>query len=199
MTNEELAAMVQSGERDRLIELWQQVRRMALKEAVRWAAYHSNGVDEEDLEQAGFIALMRAVDSFDPTAGAKFSTWYIPIMRGEFLRATGRRTEKQQRDPRNGAASLDAPITEDLDGLSLGDTVSDPRAETEIADVERRLDQHRLHVALETAIATLPPELQLVIRGRYFRGEIVDANAHNKAMRLLRAPKCSQALRAYLV
>lgn len=198
MTNEELAVLIQGGERDRLIELWQQVRRMALKEAVRWAAYHSNGVDAEDLEQAGFIALMRAVDGFDPTAGARFSTWYYHFLKADFERATGRRTEKQQRDPLNDAASLDAPITEDSD-LFLGDTVSDPRAETEIADVERRLDQHRLHAALETAIATLPPELQLVIRGRYFRGEIVDANAHNKAMRLLRAPKCFQALRAYLL
>lgn len=198
MTNEELAAIVQSGERDRLIELWQQVRRMALKEAVRWAAYHSNGVETDDLEQAGFLALMRAVDSFDPTAGAGFSTWYYHFLKTEFERATGRRTEKQQRDPLNDAASLDAPITEDSD-LSLGDAVADPYAEVAIEDVDRRLDQHRLHAALETAIATLPPELQLVIRGRYFRGEIVDANAHNKAMRLLRTPKCSQALKAYLL
>lgn len=198
MTNEELTVLIQGGERDRLIELWQQIRRMALKEAGRWAAYHSGGVETEDLEQAGFIALMRAVDGFDPTAGAGFSTWYYHFLKAEFERATGRRTEKQQRDPLNGAASLDAPITEDSD-LFLGDTVSDPRAETEIADVERRLDQHRLHAALEAAIATLPPELQLVIRGRYYRGEVVDANAHNKAMRLLRAPKCSQALRAYLL
>ena len=29
-------------------------------------------------------------------------------------------------------------------------------------------------------------------------GEIVDANAHSKALRMLRAPKCSRALRAYL-
>ena len=198
MTNEELAAMVQSGERDRLIELWQQIRRMALKEASRWAAYHSNGVETEDLEQAGLIALMRAVDGFDPTAGAGFSTWYYHFLKAEFERATGRRTEKQQCDPLNGAAFLDVPITEDSD-LSLGDTVADPYAEIAMDDVDRRLDQHRLHAALETAIATLPPELQSVIRGRYFRGEIVDANAHSKALRMLRAPKCSQALRAYLM
>ena len=198
MTNEELAAMVQSGERDRFIELWQQIRRMALKEASRWAAYHSNGVETEDLEQAGLIALMRAVDGFDPTAGAGFSTWYYHFLKAEFERATGRRTEKQQRDPLNDAASLDAPITEDSD-LSLADTVADHYAEIAMDDVERRLDQYRLHAALENAIATLPFELQSVIRGRYYRGEVVDANAHSKAMRMLRTPKCSQALRAYLL
>lgn len=198
MTNEELTVLIQGGERDRLIELWQQIRRMALKEAGRWAAYHSNGVETDDLEQAGFIALMRAVDGFDPTAGAGVSTWYYHFLKVEFERATGRRTEKQQRDPLNDAASLDAPITEDSD-LSLGDTVADHYAEIAMNDVERRLDQYRLHAALENAIATLPFELQSVIRGRYYRGEVVDANAHSKAMRMLRTPKCSQALQAYLL
>ena len=93
MTNEELVMLIQSGERDRLIELWQQIRRMALKEAVRWAAYRSNGVELDDLEQAGFIALMRAVDGFDPAAGALFSPG-ITVSCGQnlqLLRGVGQR------------------------------------------------------------------------------------------------------------
>lgn len=198
MSNEELVALIQGGERDKLVELWRQVRRMVLKEAVRWSAYRSNGVELEDLEQAGFIALMRAVDSFDPTAGVKFSTWYYSIMKDEFQRATGRRTEKQRRAPLDAAFSLDAPITEDSDNLSLCDTIPDPAAEAAILGVDRREDLRRLHAALEAAIAALPPDLQAAIRGRYYRGEVVNANTHNKAMRMLRAPKCAQALRAYL-
>lgn len=198
MANEELALLIQGGERDKLVELWQQVRRMVLKEAVRWAAYRSNGVELEDLEQAGFIALMRAVDTFDATAGARFSTWYYPIVKDEFQRATGRRTEKQRRDPLDAAVSLDVPITEDSDNISLGDTIPDPGAEAAMADADRREDLRRLHAALEAAIVTLPLDLQTAIRGRYYRGEVVNANAHSKAMRMLRAPKCSQVLRAYL-
>lgn len=198
MSNEELAAMIQSGERERLIELWQQIRRMALKEAVRWAAYHSNGVELDDLEQAGFIALMRAVDSFDPAAGARFSTWYHRILRTEFAAATGRRTEKQRRDPLDAAVSLDVPVGEDEGGTTLGELVPDPAAEAAVLDVEHREYLCRLHAALETAIVTLPLDLQTAIRGRYYRGETVDANAHNKALRMLRAPKCSRALRTYL-
>lgn len=198
MSNEELVALIQGGERDRIMELWQQVRRMALKEAVRWAAYRSNGAELEDLEQAGFIALMRAVDSFDPTAGAQFSTWYYPIVKDEFQRAAGRRTEKQRRDPLQSAASLDAPVGEDEDSAPLGKLVPDPAAEAAMLDVDRREDLRRLHAALEAAIAILPPDLQTAVRGRYYRGEIVNANAHNKAMRMLRAPKCSQALRVFL-
>lgn len=198
MSNEQLVVMIKGGERDRLMELWQQVRRMALKEAVRWAAYRSNGVELEDLEQAGFIALMRAVDTFDATAGARFSTWYYPIVKDEFQRATGRRTEKQRRDPLDAAVSLDVPITEDSDNISLGDTIPDPAAEAAMLDVDHRENLRRLHAALEAAIATLPFDLQAAIRGRYYRGEVVSANAHSKAMRMLRAPKCSQVLRAYL-
>lgn len=198
MSNEELAAMIQSGERERLIELWQQIRRMALKEAVRWAAYHSNGVELDDLEQAGFIALMRAVDGFDPAASARFSTWYYRILRTELEAAAGRRTEKQRRDPLQSAASLDIPVGEDGDGATLGELVPDPAAEAAVLDVEHREYLCRLHAALETAIVTLPLDLQTAIRGRYYRGETVDANAHNKALRMLRAPKCSRALRTYL-
>ena len=198
MSNEQLVSMIQGGERDKLVELWQQVRRMVLKEAVRWAAYRSNGVEPEDLEQAGFIALMRAVDNFDPTAGTRFSTWYYLVVKDEFRRATGRRTEKQRRDPLDAAVSLDVPITEDSDDISLGDTIPDPGAEAAMADVDHREDLRRLHAALEAAIVTLPLELQTAIRGRYYRGEVVNANTHSKAMRMLRAPKCSQTLRAYL-
>lgn len=197
-SNEELAQMVKSGERDRLIELWQQVRRMAMKEAVRWAAYHSNGVELDDLEQSGFIACMRAVSSFDSAAGAKFSTWYHRILRTEFEAATGRRTEKQRRDPLDAAVSLDVPVGEDEESTTLGELQEDPCAAQALEDVEERMQQERLHAALRAAIVTLPPNLQAVIWRHYFCGEIVDANAHSKALRLLRNPKCSRALREYL-
>lgn len=198
MTNEELVVLIQGGERDKLIELWQQVRGMAAKEAVRWAAYRSNGVELEDLEQAGFIALMRVVDSFDPTAGYQLSTWYYPIMRSEFQRTAGRRTSKQAQDPLQQAVSLDVPVGEDEDSATLGELIPDPAAEAAVLDVEERDRRDRLHTALEAAIATLPLDLQAAIRGRYYRGEHVDNRAHSKAMRMLRAPKCSQALRVFL-
>ena len=171
---------------------------MALKEAVRWAAYHSNGVELEDLDQVAAIALIRAVDGFDPAAGARFSTWYYPIMKDEFQRATGRRTEKQRRDPLQSAVSLDVPVGDDEDSATLGELQEDPSAARALEDAEERMQQERLHAALEAAIATLPPELQVAVRGRHYRGEIVDASAHSKALRMLRNPRCSRVLREYL-
>lgn len=140
---------------------------------------------------------MRAVDSFDLNAGTRLSTWYYPIMKDEFERATGRRTEKQRRDPLNAAVSLDAPITEDSDDFSLGDTIPDPKAEAAMLDVDRREYLHRLHAALESAVKTLPLNLQAVVWRHYFHGEAVDNNARNNALRLLRHPQCSRALMEY--
>lgn len=83
MSNEELAVMIQGGERDSLMELWQQIRRMALKEAIRWAAYHSNGVELEDpcaaqaLEDAGERMqqerLHAALEAAVSTAASRFA------------------------------------------------------------------------------------------------------------------------------
>jgi len=198
MTNEELAVLIQAGDRAHLLTLWQQMRRMVLKQANRWVAYRSGGAELEDLEQAGFVALMRAVDTFDPAAGCRFSTWYFPIMQGEFERATSRRTERQQRDPLHAAVSLDMPVGEDEGASTLGELQADPNSELAFEDVEHRADNARLHAALESAISTLPPDLRAVIRGRYFEGRVVDANAHSKALRLLRNPRVSRSLRVYL-
>lgn len=198
MTNEELVVLIQGGDRDRLPELWGKVRPMALREARRWAAYRSGGAELQDFEQAGFIALMLAVGSFDPAAGYQLSTWYYPIMRSEFQRTAGRRTSKQAQDPLQQAVSLDMPVGEDEDSATLGELIPDPAAEAAVLDVEERDRRDRLHAALEAAIDTLPLDLQAAIRGRYYRGEHVNNRAHSKAMRMLRAPKCSQALRVFL-
>lgn len=42
---------------------------------VKAGLYASNNADADDLRQEGLIALMKAVDSFDGSRGAKFSTY----------------------------------------------------------------------------------------------------------------------------
>lgn len=39
----------------------------------------------EDLEQIGFIGLIRAIERFDPTQGCAFSSFAMPYIRGEIL------------------------------------------------------------------------------------------------------------------
>ena len=173
MSNEELAVLVQNGEQDKLMELWGQVRRMALKEAVRWAAYRSNGAELEDLEQAGFIALMRAVDGFDPTAGARFGTWYYPIMKDEFRRATGRRTAKQAQDPLHTAGSLDIQIGEEDNVATVGELVPDPVAAQAFSDVEDREWLAQLRPILDRALSILPDRQRDTLVQRYYQGQAI--------------------------
>lgn len=201
MSNEELVARIQNGERDRLPELWAQVERFVAVQARRRLVLSAGlgGVEFGDLYNVGYLALVMAADSFDPETGRTFISWLALALKTAFAEAGGYRSRKQARDPLHHAVDLDAPAGGDGDGASLGELIPDPAAEAAVLDVAERDRRDRLHIALEAAIATLPPDLQATIRGRYYRGERVNSKAHSKAMRMLRAPKCSQALRAFLL
>ncbi|MEM6503213.1 MAG: RNA polymerase sigma factor SigF [Cyanobacteria bacterium P01_C01_bin.89] len=51
------------------------------KEAYRWVSQCSEGFD--DLMQIGSLGLIRAIERFDPTKGAAFSSFALPYIRGE--------------------------------------------------------------------------------------------------------------------
>ncbi|MEM1425858.1 MAG: RNA polymerase sigma factor SigF [Cyanobacteria bacterium P01_H01_bin.130] len=51
------------------------------KEAYRWIGQCSEGYD--DLLQIGSLGLIRAIERFDPTKGAAFSSFALPYIRGE--------------------------------------------------------------------------------------------------------------------
>ena len=128
MTNEELAALLQdgSGGEDELLCLWDQVRRFAASQARRWARA-STGVEVEDLLQAGFLAFMDALGTWNRDAGM-FITWYSLRLKGAFTEAVGLRTARQRNDPLRGAVSLDAQVGRDADDpLTLLDVLEDPR------------------------------------------------------------------------
>lgn len=66
MNNEELAMAIKTGERDKLLPLWDQVRRFAYQQARRWAAAGRGGITVEDLEQESFLALLDALERWRP-------------------------------------------------------------------------------------------------------------------------------------
>lgn len=202
MTNEELASLIRAdpkNSRDRLMELWTQTRRMALKEAHRWAAANKNGAGLDDLGQEAFIALLDAAATFDGKAGTRFTTWYMVHLKEAFTAACGMRTQRDRLDPLAGAASLDAPVSQDgPEGLTLGDAIPDPGAELAVLAVEEDDRRARLHAALAAAIAELPEDQRAAIRGRYWEEVPVDNRALGKALRALRHPSVSRLLAAFL-
>lgn len=164
MTNEELAVLIQQGERDKLIILWDQVKRLVMQRAHRMYRFTQyRGVTMDDLMQAGFLAVMSAVRYYNGQCA--FSTVLVNCLKGEFANATGYMTKKAREDPFWNAAPLDAPMNdEDPEGATLSDFIIDTEAEQAFPDSEQGV----LREALAAELARLTEEQQTVIRLQYW-------------------------------
>ena len=209
MTTNEIAAAVQSGQADRM-ELWEAVRRFSYDRAYRWyrAMEGRGGMMLEDYIQVAFLALLDALESWDPTVGA-FNTWFGLKLKGAFTEAVGMRTQRDKRDPIHHALSLDAPLTESGEDLTLADVIEDPRSEEEIEAVAELDYQQRRKQALATALDGLTEDQRRAVVLRHCHGLTVDQTAsrmgttrataraaEQKGLRLLRHPK-NRELRQY--
>ena len=207
MTNEELVALIQAGERGRIPELWAQVRRLVWKHAIRWdrALEGRNGATVEDYVQAGFIGFLHAVDYYKPDRGSSFAHTLVMCIKNPFTETARLRGSKQCNEPSH-LASLDAPLLDDEpDGDTLGEFIEDPHGEDAFLEVEDR----QLHDAVVAALDTLSAEEKKVIRLRYWDEFTLDqiaaalgqskryvSDVHNKALRKLRNPSRHKGLLA---
>lgn len=193
MSNEELATIIQAGERAHILTLWEQVRRFAFRQSKRWylALGSRAGMEMEDFQQVAFLALLDALEGWDAGAGS-FLTWYGLRLKSAFAEATGQRTQKAKRDPLQAAISLDAPLTDtEGDPIALEDVIEDQQA-------AQALDRIGDWDALHKAVGDLPEAQRAAVWRRYWLGQKVDNKAHSAALRALRHPRVSRTLRAYL-
>lgn len=207
-TNEELARRIQQGERDLILQLWEQVRRYAHDRAYKWfrATNGRGGQTVQDLEQEAFLALLEALEGWDEDAGP-FLTWYSMRLKSAFTAATMQRTKRDMKDPLQDCLSLDAPLTDqEGDPFTLEDTIPDQRAEDDLNTVEERDRQ----AAVRRVLDSLAPEQKQVILLRYFHDMTREQTAQRlhltrtrattieaKALRLLRHPVNSRVLLQY--
>lgn len=160
MSNEELALLVRDGNADAVLQLWEQTKRFAFQQARRYL-----GICEmEDLEQAGFIAVIRAAKTYEPAREVKFLTHLGFYLKQEFPRANGLKNT----DPLHNAISLDTPLSDEKDAATIGDLEPDPR--DHLGEVERRIYHEQLRQQLNKAVAQLPEDQQQIIRLRYYAG-----------------------------
>ena len=90
MTNEELAVMIQNGQTEAILPLWEQVERFVAKQANKWEqAWTTRRVEFEDLYQSGFIAMMKAARTYDPDKDVKFLTWMDYYIKTAFSYVAG--------------------------------------------------------------------------------------------------------------
>lgn len=172
MENEELAVLIQQGREELLPKLWEQVSGLVAKLA--WERYKATGgcggVEVEDLTQSGFLALLEAVNRFDPAKGYAFTTTLGMCLKKAFAEAGGYRTSR--RDPLDGCVSLDAPLT---DAGTLMELQADPANVFE--EAEHRIWLAQLREAMAQAVSKLPEDQQRTIRRRYYRDESQTAAA----------------------
>ena len=212
MSNEELVAAIQGGE-DRMGELWAQVEKLIMWKAHRimgaLEARGGCGVTFEDLYQSGYPALVDAVETYDPAAGA-FTTWLMYYLRKAFAEATGYRTQRGRNDPLNNSLSLDTPLSDDLDSDDLMTIIADPAGMKGIEMAEEAIYHQQLHDALEAALDAIPDQYSEVLRQRHYDGlslaEIGESRGVSaeyvrrleyKAIRYMRRPSIACHLRPF--
>ena len=190
----EIAAAVQSGDAG-ILSLWAAVERFAWQQALRWtrAMEGRAGVEESDLLQVAFIALMDTLPTWDADKG-EFLTLYGIKLRAAFTEACGQRTQRARCDPINSVCrSMDEPIGDEDSDLTLGDTISDEVAEEAFGDVEQRDFQQ----AVQAALAQLTDAQRDAIISEFWLGQKPDAKARREAIRALRHPRIRKPLMEY--
>lgn len=187
----EIAAAVQDGSAD-ILSLWAATERFAAQQARRWcrAMEGRAGVEECDLMQAAFLALMDALATWDAGKG-EFLTWYGVKLKTVFADACGQRTMREKNDPINTVCrSLDEPIGDEDDTLVLGDVITDEAAERAFEAVEQREFQQ----AVREMLAQLPEKQRRAIIGEFWLGQKPEAKVRQDAIRALRHPKIRSLL-----
>ncbi len=170
MTNEELAAAIKAGETEKYTDLWEQTRLFVSNRAFAFCrayydAVQAAGITADDLIQSGFLALCEAVAAFEPN-GYKFLTYLGYHLKTQFKTVCGIRTDK--RDAFMLSISLDMPIGEEDDEITLLDTVEDTSVNVESEFIDRE-NLRELHRDIMNVLHMLDSDCEQVIIMRYFK------------------------------
>ena len=207
MTNEELAIRVQKQNGNGQAELWDNVKYLVKRIMSKYfSKCESMGIETDDLLQAGYFAMMSAVNDYDPDKGYKFTAYLEFHCRNKAREALGIRTSKK-RFPLCGLDDI-VPGTEDL---KISDIIEDENAALPFEEVVEAVYQAQLRTTLDECLDTLPEKERETIKQYYFDGltlvqiaekrsvsvEAVRAR-RNKGLRTLKYSKCARKLSPFI-
>lgn len=169
MSNEEIVARIQAGEETLCGVLWDQVEKLAAWKARRYihALDGFGGVEFEDLYNSCYPAMLEAIKTYDPAAGA-FSTWFMYNIKTAFAVAAGCQTAKAKEDPLHYAISLSQPIGEDEDDSVLSDVIQDTQSHVAFELAEAQILFGQIQETLAEALREIPADQSEVLQKRYF-------------------------------
>lgn len=162
------------------------------------------GLSHDDLLQEGFLGLMRAAQTFDPSRGVKFATYAVWWVKSFLQRAVKREWSEQnpfvtthetvattpdgpRHYPRAPIKRLDAPVPGvDDANATLGDFIADDLTSIDdiVGDVDRRA--FLLRYAKLCAHRTHNPKAFMVIYNRYLAEEPMTLNDLGKMLGMSR-------------
>lgn len=152
-------------------ELYERNRGLLHTVARRYAAacQRDRAVSVEDLEQAGFFGLVKAVQTYQDAAGCSWPTWAARYISTEICQALGYRwTPATESTPAHYSAtrahtdaySLDAPLAaEDPEGMTWADTLADDS----LPDVDEAVNLEVLQRYVREAVERLENHQQQTV------------------------------------
>lgn len=156
-TVNELALRIKDGDESAIEPLWRRTEGLACWMMQRYT--RTNAVDEGDLLQEAYFAMLEAARLYDPLRGS-FSTVYVMRLRGVYAKALQLRRRHVEE-----IACLDSPIGEDGD-TSLRDMIADENA----VDPEEQAMTNDTCSDVRNAIDRLPERWRMVVQSLYFDG-----------------------------
>ena len=176
MSNEELALIIQAGDREQLPALWEQTHLFCYKIIHRYtdAAASNVAVSIEDLKQECYIAMVDAVGHFNPDLGGFLNilNFYVRKHCRAALGLLGRtRNEHYYKLP------LDAPLR-DGDTMTLADVLEDDT----LPGMTDELEREELQRDVREAVARLPFGDDEIMRRYYFEGASIKALADERGV-----------------
>ena len=230
MTNEELVVAIRTEAdkeiRDKhLMELYDQNRGI-LK--IIYRGRFKNRMSWDDFSQESFVAMTKAVASFDASK-TKFVSWYSKYVVwhvGRYWESSGtairlpnyiwdslRTMGEKERMPLIGLAfqgSLNEKVKDDeADSITVLDNLSDPINYSDLAIDQA--DQASLKQIISLALADLPERSRDILQRRYFDEETLEQvgdlygitrerirQIQAKAIRLVQTGKYGEALKSFL-
>lgn len=174
MTNEELCQAINNGTGDNnslLLQLMRQNYGFIYQQAKKWAAAFADrpDIDIEDLTQSAFLAVLDAVQRYDPDRG-KFISILSYTLKAAFSEACGMYSERRRKDPLNRALSLDDTCESDSD-TPFVELVPDNSSEEAFEAVDDEIIRQQLHELLQKALATIPKKEARAINAHYLQGK----------------------------
>jgi RNA polymerase sigma factor (sigma-70 family) len=175
MSNEELAVLIKAGETSHYSQLWTQCERFFRHKAYSYYFRNKDRTDSagqtaDDFYNSCFLALVKAVESYNPESGYTLLTYCKYPMLNEFRSLMG--TRSSRRDPLNdyNNLSLDKTVSDEEGSEIYSELVEDPESLTPFEEMTDRQYTLKLRTDLEAALDTLTEREADIIRSHYFKG-----------------------------